>query len=147
MTGLAGLVLLVSLFLPWYSVAGVDENAWETLSVIDVILAVVALLAMALPVVMACQRTVSVPQSMTALLGPIALIGAVLALVRLIDAPGAAGTRQAGVVIASLAAIAIFVFDYRSMGDKRFPRSHRPPLDVAIVPAPTPDGTRRDVSA
>src|SRR5215208_6271891 len=89
LTGLAGVVLLVSLFLPWYGVepaegvSGAVEgttNAWDAFTVIDVILALAALGAIALPVIAAAQRTAAVPQSWTALVMPLLILGAVLAL-------------------------------------------------------------------
>src|SRR3954451_7424118 len=63
LTGLGGLVLLASLFLPWYSLDGVSATGWESFSVIDLLLAVAALCAIALPIVTAMQRTAAVPQS------------------------------------------------------------------------------------
>src|SRR4051812_4316198 len=87
LTGVAGLVLLVSLFLPWYGVEGSSATGWESLSVIDVVLAAVALAGMSVPVVAGTQRTPAVPQALTQLIVPIALVGAVLALIRLLDVP------------------------------------------------------------
>jgi hypothetical protein len=147
LTGLAGVVLLVSLFLPWYGAAGVSATGWESLTVVDVVLAITALGAMALPVLTAVQRTTAVPQAMTALLMPVALAAALLAVIHLLDLPDGASSREAGVWIATVAAIAVFVFNSRSMGDKRFPHAMRSRLEVATIPAPTADGERRDVSA
>src|SRR3954453_10971796 len=44
--GLGGLLLLVSLFLPWNA----HETGWQAMSVIDILLALLALLALAVPV-------------------------------------------------------------------------------------------------
>jgi hypothetical protein len=44
--GLGGLILLASLFLPWNA----HETGWQAMSVIDVVLALLALLALAVPV-------------------------------------------------------------------------------------------------
>jgi hypothetical protein len=168
LTGLAGLALLVSLFLPWYGLSGHTVSGWESLTVIDVVLAIVGLGALALPAVTAMQRTASVPQALTALVLPFALVAAVLALIRLLHTPDLAGafsgsgwttyapldssaggldpSREIGVWLAAAASIAVFAFDYRSMGDKSFPRAMRPRLDIATIPSPTADGERRDVS-
>jgi hypothetical protein len=145
LTGLAGVVLLVSLFLPWYGAGGVTVNAWDAFAVNDVILALAGLAAVALPVVAAAQRTSSLPQAMTNLLVWLALVAAVVAVVRLLDAPGAGGaTREAGAWLGAAAAVAIFAFNWRSMRDKSFPPVMRPPLHVETIPAPAADGTRRD---
>jgi hypothetical protein len=178
LTGAAGLVLLVSLFLPWYGLDNVKvggaipfdptttATGWESFSVVDVLLALAALGAMALPVVAAMQRTAAVPQSLTALLMFFAVVAAVAAVVRLLNPPdvvtvlraaGAEGgyssgdridvMREVGVWLGALSALAIFFCDYRSMGDSRTPHAMRSRLDVATVPAPTPDGERRDLTA
>ena len=68
--GLGGILLLVSLFLPWSGVAIITRgsagsertdwlstaNGWQTLAVIDVLLAALALLAIAVPVVSLTTR-------------------------------------------------------------------------------------------
>ena len=149
LTGLAGVALLVSLFLPWYEPAsGSEANAWESFAITDVVLALVGLLALALPVLAATQRTAAVPQSWTALVMPFAIAAAVLAVVRLLNLPddlGPGAERAVGVWLGAGAALAVFAFDYRSMADKRFPAAMRPHLDVATIPAPTADAERRDV--
>lgn len=176
LTGAAGVVLLVSLFLPWYGLDNVNvggaipfdptatANAWESFAVVDVLLALAALGAMALPVVAAMQRTAAVPQALTAILIVFDTVAAVAAVVRLLNVPNAATvlrvlggeggysgsvdvTREPGVFIGTLAALAIFFFDYRSMADSRTPHAMRSRLDVATIPAPTADGERRDLTA
>jgi hypothetical protein len=145
LTGLAGAALLVSLFLPWYGGGATSASGWEAFTVIDIVLALAALSAMALPVVAAFQRTAAVPQSLTALIMLVAVPAALLAVIRLINLPGADLSREAGAWIGAAAALALLAFNYRSMGDKAFPSAMRPRLDVEVVPAPAPDGTRRDV--
>jgi hypothetical protein len=176
LTGAAGLALLVSLFLPWYGLDNVHlggalafdptatANAWQSFAVVDVILALVALGAIALPLVAAMQRTAAVPQSVTAILMIFAIVGAIIAVVRLLNVPGpetilnAVGggsgssggsvdvTREPGPFIAALAALAIVAFDYRSMADSRTPHAMRSRLDVTTIAAPAPDGERRDLA-
>ena len=142
LTGLAGVALAVSLFLPWYSGA----TAWESLVVADVILALLAVMAIALPIVAAAQRTTAVPQAWTALIMLVAVPALLVALFRLLNLPGDGLERDAGVWLGMAAAIGVFAFDYRSMADGSFPRAMRPRLDIATVPAPTADGERRDVA-
>ena len=181
LTGLAGVVLLVSLFLPWYGLAGRGNGTfafpggstatgWQAFSVVDIVLAVVALGAIALPAVAAMQRTAAVPQGFTALLMPFAIAAAIVAVVRLLNAPGFADlgidyrgaylthsvgvasldgfdvTREIGAWLGAAAAIAIFLLDARSMGDPRTPHAMRSRLDVATIPAPGADGERGDLA-
>ena len=54
--GVSGLVLLVALFLPWYSDDGGSRTGWQSLGALDVVLAVVALAAIAIPIVTALER-------------------------------------------------------------------------------------------
>jgi cytochrome bd-type quinol oxidase subunit 2 len=146
LTGLAGAVLLVSLFLPWYGAGQASANAWEAFTITDVVLALVALMALALPIIAAAQRTTAVPQAWTALIMLVVVPGILIALFRLLNLPGEGLGREPGVWLGFAATIAVFAFDYRSMGDRSFPRAMRPRLDIATIPAPTPDGERRDVA-
>ena len=56
-----GVVLLVSLFLPWYGLLGADVSGFEALSVIDLLLVLLALLAIALAVLQATQDSPAMP--------------------------------------------------------------------------------------
>jgi hypothetical protein len=145
LTGLGGVVLLVSLFLPWYSLAGVDATGWESFSVVDLILAFAALCAIALPVVAATQRAAAVPQAWSSGIIWALMLAAVLAVIRLLNPPADDVSREAGVWIATIASLALVGFDIKSMRDKRFPAAMRPRIDIETIAAPTPDGTRRDV--
>src|SRR3954469_1038188 len=145
LTGRGGVVLLVSLFLPWYSLGGVDATGWESFSVVDLILAFAALCAIALPVVAATHRTAAVPQAWSSGIIWALMLAAVLALIRLLNPPADDVSREAGVWIATIASLALVGFDIKSMRDKRFPAAMRPRIDIETIAAPTPDGTRRDV--
>jgi hypothetical protein len=57
--GAAGLVLLVALFLPWYG--DPSRTAWQSLSVLDLILAALGLIAVAIPVVTAAYKVPALP--------------------------------------------------------------------------------------
>ena len=50
------MLLLVSLFLPWYSVAGQDLTAWQAMAVDDLLIAAAALVAVGGAVVVATPR-------------------------------------------------------------------------------------------
>ena len=145
LTGLGGIVLLVSLFLPWYSLGGESATGWESFTVVDVIIALASLCAIALPVVTAVQRTAAVPQAFSASIVWVLMLAAVLAVIRLLNPPVDDVSRDAGVWIAAIASLAVVGFDIKSMRDKRFPGAMRPRLDIETIAAPTADGTRRDV--
>jgi hypothetical protein len=145
LTGVAGLVLLVSLFLPWYSADGRSATGWESFTVIDVILALAALAGLALLIATATQRTAAIPQALASSIAPLLLVAAVLAVIRLLNVPGEADTREVGMWIGTLAALGLFGFDAKSMRDKRFPAVMRPSLTVETIPTPAGDGARRDV--
>ena len=146
LTGLSGVVLLVSLFLPWYGAGDATATGWESFAVTDLLLALVALMAIALPVIAAAQRTVAVPQSWTALVMLVVVPALIVVLFRLLNLPGEGLEREAGVWIGVAATLAVFGCDYRSMADGSFPRAMRPRLDIATIPTPTADGERRDVA-
>lgn len=120
--GLAGLALLVSLFLPWAVVgcgAGceVSSSGWDSLSLIDLILTFVAAGAIALPVVAATNRKSDAPitgDAMVALGGCAALFFTVY---RLLDPPGGDG-RGIGIWIALVAALLIAASAWSAMADE-----------------------------
>jgi hypothetical protein len=97
----SGVVLAVSLFLPWYEVevpphggardvgGTVDLTAWEVFSVVDVLLLLLGLAAVALLVVTASQPTAAVGIASDALLTILAGVMAVVTTTRLINLPGA----------------------------------------------------------
>lgn len=121
MGGLGGL-LVVSLFLPWYSGCGTRSeevggaagtvlncraggdglgepfSAWSAFAVVDVVLAAtgaVAVLALLLTLI---QRTPAVPLALTSLGTPLAAVAAVLALIRVLAPPGAVQAAAGGSV-------------------------------------------------
>ncbi len=146
LTGLAGVILLVSLFLPWYGAGEATAGAWESFMITDVVLAVLALMAIALPVITAMQRTASVSQGWTALTMLVAVPAVLIVLFRLLNVPGDGLGREPGVWIGVAATLVAFACNYRSMGDATFPQALRPRLDVETIPAPSADGERRDVA-
>ena len=90
----SGIVLLVVMFLPWYGVevnvaglsASTSVTAWEAMSFIDILLFLVALVAIGVPV---ARASGSLPDDTPAslLLLTAGGIGLLLALYRLIDIP------------------------------------------------------------
>jgi hypothetical protein len=145
----SGVALFVSLFLPWYSAAGEDATAWQALSVVDLALALVALLAASLLPVTASQRVPAVPVALSAFVTLGGLIALVLALVRVANPPGAADGREWGLWLALAATIGIVAGAGFAMRDERIspPGRHTdltgrpapPPPEIEPVPAPRPE--------
>jgi hypothetical protein len=136
LAALAGLVLLISLWLPWYGVVGLNVNAWQAFTFVDLILALTALAAMALVPAVASQRAGAAARLLSSWLFWLALVAAILAVIRLINVPGvdttfAGGaadiTRKAGGFVGAVAAIAIAVFAWRGRNDTSFPGPMREP--------------------
>ena len=102
--GISGVLLLVSLFLDWYSVSfkGLPNDptaastAWEAFSVADVILAIAALMGISLALAAATQRAPAVAQALSALTVPVALAAAVFAVVHAVSVPDVASAAGHG---------------------------------------------------
>jgi hypothetical protein len=149
MAGLSGLGLLVALFLPWYGDDAGSRTGWESLGALDVVLAVVALSALAIPVVTALERVPAVPlahQSLTTLIG---LLAVVLVLIRVLNMPDWAVEREWGLWVALAATLGVAGGGLVAMRDERLtcgerhtdltgvPVAAQP--DIERLPAPRPE--------
>jgi hypothetical protein len=145
----SGAALLVALFLPWYSSGGEEATAWQALTVIDLVLALVAALAASLLPVTASQRVPAVPIALSAFVTIAGLIGLLLVLVRLASLPDAADGREWGLWLGLVAAIGIVTGGAFAMRDERLspPGRHTdltgrpapPPPEIEPIPAPRPE--------
>jgi hypothetical protein len=149
---LSGVLLLVSLFVPWYdrgpvaciALAGVEcpnpdrFTAWESFSLIDVVLALVALFALAVWVVTATQRTAAIAIAMDAVLVPLGVMATVIVVIRLSSLPdlGPHVGRAVGVYLALAGALGISVGAWLAMRNERSPMQPLP--EVERVPPPEP---------
>ncbi|MET0614960.1 MAG: hypothetical protein ABW142_05905 [Thermoleophilaceae bacterium] len=144
--GASGVLLLVALFLPWYG--DPSATAWESFTVLDVILALLALAAIAVPIVTAAQRVPALPlayESLTALFG---LFGLILVLIRVLNLPGDADGREIGLWLGLVATLGILAGGLIAMRDERrapqgrhvdlsgVPVSSQP--EIEKLPAPRP---------
>jgi hypothetical protein len=137
--GVAGAVLLIALFLPWYSsAAGDTENAWQAFGFVDILLMLAALMGIGLATAAATQRSPAVPQTVGALTVPVAFLGAILVVIRALSLPTGADGRQAGLYIGIAATLGVLVGAWRSIGDERFPREVTKQVEVTPLPAPKP---------
>jgi hypothetical protein len=118
---LSGVLLLVSLFLPWYGrePGAEDASAWQALAAVDVTLALVAAFGVTLLVVTASQRVPAVPIALSAIVTLVGLIGLLLVLIRLANVPDGLDGREFGVWLALVATIGIVVGGIVAMRDER----------------------------
>lgn len=154
----SGIVLVISLFLPWYetsaqAVSGgrpgrvVQITAWEAFSVIDVLLLMLGVLAIGLLIVTAIQPTAAVGIASDALLTIAAGVVAIIAVIRVLDVPGglegtdglATQTGRAVFAWVGLAAVlGVLAGAIIAMRDERLsgPSGHTDATGVPVVEPP-----------
>ena len=151
-TAAAGVVLIVSLFLPWYEAGPVEVTAWEAYSAVDVLLLVSGAIGVGVLVITAWQATAAVGIATQALALLVTGAIAVVALLRVLNLPGdldAAGAgRTAFAWIGLLAAFGVAVGTVIAMRDERIssarpahgpdrPADRRPARDRDLARAPS----------
>jgi hypothetical protein len=123
LTGLAGLILFVDLFVPWYGAGGLTASAWESFAFIDLIVALAALLAMAVVLVSAFSRVEAPAKLVASWTFWVALVAAILVVFRVIKRPGVdivlnGGaehvTRQWGLFVGAVVAIGLVWLAWRA---------------------------------
>lgn len=121
--GGGGLLLLISLFLPWYGVTAslgagspsvdVSVSAWDAFSLVDVLLFLVAVLAVAAAALTAAGRLPVLPLPLGRIVLAAGVIALVLVLFRLLNVPGDTSGpgfdigREIGPFVALVAAVLI----------------------------------------
>jgi hypothetical protein len=138
-----GAVLLIALFLPWYTVApgqgtvsSRQLTGWQAFSVIDILLALAALVGLALAATTAVRRTPALPVALGVLGTPIGTLAAILVLVRIVDQPGPNEILDvaAGAWLAFAGALLLVAGSWISIADER----NRGVAEVAAEVRPTP---------
>jgi len=123
--GAGGVLLIVSLFLPWASADGVERSGWELFAMADVFLLTVGLVAIATALTGGRFGVFRPDLSLNGaadLLGLVAIV--LIAWLVIFDFPDGAG-REVGVLLALAAAVTVAagVGDYRPLrGAPWFPR-------------------------
>jgi hypothetical protein len=129
----AGIVMLVALFLPWYTSGGKSLSAWESMAVDDVILAVAALLAIAAAFVVAFPWLSSVSVATTSLAVLPAAVGLVVTGYRLVSpAPPFDVSLGVGAWLGLAATLAIAVGGWAGAKDEG-PARRRPEAERRIA--------------
>ncbi|HKG36387.1 MAG TPA: hypothetical protein VKA89_08130 [Solirubrobacterales bacterium] len=111
--GIAGATLLASLFLPWFSSGGPSLDGWESLSLIDLMVAIAGLLGLALPVVSATNVKPDLPIATTATAALAGVLASLLVLYRALDPAG--DERRAGLFVALAGAALLTGGAWRAM--------------------------------
>jgi hypothetical protein len=106
--GVAGVVLLIVMFLRWYQIDARSIDAWEAFSVTDIFLAAAAIAGILTAVLTAANTKPDAPITWEAGTVLVAFIATVLALYRLLDPPDDL-TRCYGVYLGLIAVLAVLV--------------------------------------
>jgi hypothetical protein len=150
LTAIAGIALLVSLFAPWYAADDAPAmSGFESLALLDLVLSLIAAVAVALLIITATQRLPAVPLAFTTLVFFSGLLAVVLVLIRTLDLPGDASAREWGLWLGLGAALGIVAGSLIALRDERpsrpgrptdlSGRPARPPAEIETIPAPRPD--------
>lgn len=116
---IAGIVMIVALFLPWYETGDRTFSAWESMAVDDVILAVTAILAIVAALVVAFPRISSVSVAATSLAVLPATVGLVVTLYRLVSpAPPFDVSLGVGAWLGFAATLAIMIGGWAGASDE-----------------------------
>lgn len=132
--GAGGVALLAALFLDWFSGA----SGWQAFSVLDVVLALLALLPLALVVLQATRESPSLPVAFSVLTTVGGALATLLILYRMLNQPGPNDRVdvELGAWIGLAAALVTAVGGWRSMRDEAMPGARRPPVEDLPAPAP-----------
>ena len=135
LAGAAALVLLAATFLDWYapSARPAGLSAWSAFTVLDLLLAVVIALGVAVLVLQVAGHGPALPVAVEVVTITLALATTLLVAYRILDQPGPNGAVEvsAGAWLGLLAVAAVLLGAWRALGDERA----RP----ADPPAPEPD--------
>jgi hypothetical protein len=131
LAGAGGAGLIVALLLPWFD----GETGYEALTVIDVLLTLLALPALALPVLQATRDSPALPVATAVVIAAAGIVGVLLVLFRVIDDPWARADRELGIWIALIAAVAIEASGWLSLDDE-YVEGLPPDPEPELRPAP-----------
>jgi hypothetical protein len=149
--GLGGILLFVSLFLPWYGVGPTmafdgqslvtqnlylieDVTGWQALTVIDVLLALLALPAILVPVLSVASSGPAKPVGIAVIASAIGWLAVLLVAYRLIDSPADRLELRYGAWLGLAGALVAWVGSWMSLRDETTPGAVAP--DIPRRPAP-----------
>jgi hypothetical protein len=120
--GIAGFVLLISLWLDWYSISvakiiNVSGTAWDTMSLIPWILFIASLIAIAVAVLRGLNQMPQTPYPPAMIVAGAGAIAFVLVLFRVLSPPADGLGRDFGAFLALVAAAGVAYGGWRAMQD------------------------------
>ena len=143
--GAGGFALVAALFLHWYGLTlpggralGPEVTGWQAFSVLDVVLALLALVPFALVVLQATRDSPALPVLFSVLTTVAGFVAAVLILYRIVNQPGPNEIVdvQLGAWLGFLAAVVITAGGWRSLRVEPIPGTPMPPIEDLPAPAP-----------
>ena len=136
--GAGGVALLAAMFLHWYGAGPFELTAWQAFDVLDVVLALLALVPLGLVVTQATRRSPSIPVAFSVLSTLAGLLAALLILYRIVNQPGPNDLVevQAGAWLGFVAAVVVAAGGWRSMRVEPIPGTPLPPIEDLPAPAP-----------
>ena len=137
MIGFWGLALLVFLFLDWYTAPAGGVSGWGAFSVLDKLLALIAVLSILTPVVTAANARPAWPVAMNVITTALSFLIAFFLIYRLFDQPGLDRdvAVDAGAWLGSFALLGIFISSALAQHDERAPGIAQ--VDsIPVMPAP-----------
>ena len=140
LAGLGGLLLLVSLFLPWYRLqdrslqVADDYTAWQALAVIDVLVAILAVPAILVPVLSLARRGPAKAIAIAVIASATGWLAILLVAVRLVFPPDGLDLRY-GAWLALAGALLAWVGSWLSMRDESTPGAVAPEIPRRPAPA------------
>jgi hypothetical protein len=150
-TAISGVALLASLFAPWYRAEDAPATSgFESLALLDIVLALVAAGAVGLWIITAAQRLPAVPLTVNTLLCLGGLLALVLVVVRVLDLPDDANAREWGLWLGLAASLGIVGGSLLAMRDERLSKPGHPTdlsgrptaarAEIEAISAPRPEG-------
>jgi carbon starvation protein CstA len=142
LAGAFGVALLVATFLDWYGNGDRKASAWETFGALDVMMAAVGLMAIALFVTAAVQRAQAISVAVGSLLVLVGLVTSVWLVFRVARTPGDLPDRELGAWLGLASCLGATAAAAWSIRDDSFPRevADAGRLDVTPLPAPPREG-------
>jgi hypothetical protein len=115
----AGVLLAVSLFLPWFEFGFRQEDAWTALTVTDIPAALAAIGGIALLPATLRQRSPAVPLAIAVWTSAIALVALALVAARAAAPPAGADERCFGLWLGLVGTLAVLAAAVGSLRDER----------------------------
>ncbi len=153
---IAGIALLVIMFLPWFGIGGVagealeqaqdlgfapdvstSANAWQSFDVIDLVLLLTAIAAIGIAVAAMMAQTVALPIAASAITAGLGILSTVLVAYRLLDPPSDA-SRKFGAFLGLIAAAGVAYGGWLAMEEERTFTDQAPAAGEAPPPPPQP---------